>query len=202
MKRSLSSVVLCVFALLAVIVPSASRAATWEIDPVHSNVEFKVRHLMISNVKGKFEKLSGTVVSDDKDVGKSIVNVTIDASSIGTGNEKRDGHLKSPDFLDVVKYPTLNFKSRTVTPAGPGKLKMVGDLTIHGVTREATFDVEGPSAEVKDPLGNLKVGASATAKIDRKDFGLTWNAAMETGGLLVGNEVVISLDVQFVKKKE
>jgi polyisoprenoid-binding protein YceI len=202
MKRRLSSVVLGVFAFLAVIVPSASRAATWEIDPVHSNVEFKVRHLMISNVKGRFEKVSGTVVSDDKDVGKSSVDVTIDASSIGTGNEKRDAHLKSPDFLDVVKYPSLTFKSRTVTPAGPGKLKMVGDLTIHGVTREVTFDVEGPSAEVKDRMGNLKVGASATAKIDRKDFGLIWNAVVESGGLVVGDEVVISLDVQFVKKSK
>ncbi|MDD5761261.1 MAG: YceI family protein [bacterium] len=202
MKRRLSSVVLGIFAFLAVIVPSASRAATWEIDPVHSSVEFKVRHLMISNVKGKFEKFSGTVVSDDKDVGKSSVDVTIDASSIGTGNEKRDAHLKSPDFLDVVKYPTLIFKSKTVTPAGPGKLKMVGDLTIHGVTREVTFDVEGPSAEVKDRMGNVKVGASATAKIDRKDFGLIWNAVVESGGLVVGDEVVISIDVQFVKKSK
>lgn len=202
MNRFLSSVALGVFVFAAVVFPSASRAATWEIDPVHSNVEFKVRHLMISNVKGEFGKVSGTVVLDDRDVRKSRVEVTIDASSISTGDAKRDAHLKSPDFLDIAKYPTLTFKSKTVIPAGQGKLKLVGDLTIHGVTHEATLDVEGPSAEVKDPWGNLKVGTSATAKINRKDFGLTWNAAIESGGVVVGDEVAINLDIQFVKKNE
>lgn len=172
---------------------------TWNIDPVHSVAEFKVRHMMISNVKGQFTNLKGTVALNDADITKSQVEASIDATSINTREPQRDAHLKSPDFFDVEKFPTLSFKSTRISRAGDGELTVAGDLTIHGVTRNVVFNVEGPTAPTKDPWGNTRIGLSATTKINRKDFGLTWNAALETGGILVGDEVTITLDVQFVK---
>lgn len=172
---------------------------TWNLDPVHSVADFKVRHMMISNVKGQFTGISGVLHLDEADIANSYVEATLDAASIQTREPQRDAHLKSADFFDAEKFPTLSFKSTHVRRAGAGELSVEGDLTIHGVTKKATFDVEGPSSPAKDPWGNTRVGLFATTKINRKDFGLTWNAALETGGLLVGDEVTITLEIQFVK---
>jgi polyisoprenoid-binding protein YceI len=172
---------------------------TWNIDPVHSVAEFKVRHMMISNVKGNFTGVAGALFLDETDATNSRVEASIDAASITTGDTQRDAHLKNADFFDVENFPKLSFKSTRVVPAGDGELAVAGDLTIHGVTRNVEFRVEGPTAAAKDPWGNTRVGLSATTKINRKDFGLTWSATLETGGVLLGDEVTITLDVQFVK---
>ena len=173
--------------------------STWNIDPVHSVAEFKVKHMMISNVKGQFTGVSGSLKLDETELTNSVIEATIDAASVNTREEQRDAHLKSADFFDVEKFPTLAFKSSKVTRKGDGELAVEGELTIHGVSRKVTFDVEGPTTPGKDPWGNTRIGISATTKINRKDYGLTWNAALETGGILVGEEVTITLDVQFVK---
>ncbi|WP_415063354.1 YceI family protein [Bdellovibrio sp.] len=173
--------------------------STWQIDPAHSSANFSVKHMMIAKVHGGFEKVSGTLQYDPSDITKASIEASIDATSINTREAQRDGHLKSADFFDVEKYPTLNFKSKKVEKDGED-LKVTGDLTIHGVTKEVVLAVEGPTAEMKDPYGNIKIGISATTKIKRKDFGLTWNAALEAGGVLVGDDVAISLDIQFAKK--
>jgi len=183
-------------------VPALAGAATYDIDSAHSAATFTVRHLMVSNVRGEFGKTTGTVVYDEKDPTKSTVEATIDVSTINTRDPKRDGHLKSPDFFDAEKFPTITFKSTKVEKAGQGKLKVLGNLTIHGVTKPVTLDVEGPSGEVKDPWGNTKVGAAATTKINRTDFGLKWNAPVPTGGVVVGEEVTINLEVELLKKAE
>ena len=172
---------------------------TWNIDPVHSNAQFKVKHMMISNVKGEFSGIKGTLHFDADDVTRSNVDATIDASTISTRDPQRDAHLKSADFFDVEKFPTLSFKSTRVSKTGDGELEVAGGLSIHGVSRNVVFQVEGPTAPMKDPWGNTRVGLSATTRINRKDFGLTWNAALETGGILVGDEVTITLDIQFIK---
>jgi polyisoprenoid-binding protein YceI len=180
---------------------AAPQTATtaWNLDPVHSVAEFKVKHMMISNVKGQFSAVTGVLTLDEDDVGNSRVEASVDAASIGTRDAQRDAHLKSPDFFDVEKYPALSFKSTRVTPIVNGELAIEGDLTIHGVTRKIVFAVEGPSTPAKDPWGNTRIGLTAATRISRKDFGLTWNAGLETGGFLVGDEVAISLDLQFVK---
>jgi polyisoprenoid-binding protein YceI len=175
------------------------QTSTWNIDATHSAAEFKVKHMMISSVKGRFAGIKGSLELDEADVTNSRVEASLDAASISTNEPQRDAHLRSADFFDVEKFPTLSFQSTRVARGGEGELAVTGDLTIHGVTRSVVFAVEGPSSPVKDPYGNIRVGLAATAKINRKDFGLTWNAALETGGILVGEEVTISLDVQFVK---
>jgi polyisoprenoid-binding protein YceI len=172
---------------------------TWNLDPSHSVAEFKVKHMMISHVKGQFAKVSGTLSLDDADLTKSRVDAVIEASSIETRDAQRDAHLKSADFFDVETFPTLSFKSNRITVVRDGELAAEGDLTLHGVTRKVTFAVEGPTPAVKDPWGNTRVAISAATKINRKDFGLTWNAALETGGILVGDEITITLDVQFIQ---
>ncbi len=171
---------------------------TYEIDPTHSSVHFSVRHMMVSNVRGEFAKVTGTIRFDAENPAASTVEATIDASSINTRDPQRDGHLKSADFLDVEKFPTLTFRSKQVEPH-PGGGLVKGDLTIHGVTREITLDVEGPAPEVKDPWGKLRIGGSATTKLNRKDFGMTWSSALETGGVMVGDEVKITIDVEAVR---
>jgi polyisoprenoid-binding protein YceI len=173
--------------------------SNWNIDPVHSSAQFKVKHMMISNVKGEFTAVTGALTLNETDITKSRVEASIDATTINTREAQRDAHLKSADFLDVEKFPTLTFKSTRVTKTGDGELSVTGDLSIHGVTRIVVFEVEGVSAPTKDPWGNTRIGLSASTRISRKDFGLTWNAALETGGILVGEEVTITLDVQFVK---
>jgi polyisoprenoid-binding protein YceI len=172
---------------------------TWNIDPVHSVAEFKVKHMMISNVKGQFSKLTGALTLDESDLTNSHVEASVDAASIETRDPQRDAHLKSTDFFDVEKFPTLSFQSTSITLVRDGELAVEGKLTIHGVTRKVLFSVEGPTPPAKDPWGNTRVAVSATTKINRKDFGLTWNAALETGGILVGDEVTITLDVEFLK---
>jgi len=172
---------------------------TWNIDPVHTVVEFKVRHMMITNVKGHFTGVTGVLTLDEQDVTKSHVEASIDAASINTREPDRDTHLKSADFLDVEKFPKLTFASTRITRNGDEELKVEGDLTIHGVTRKVEFAVEGPTPPGKDPWGNTRIGWTATTKINRKDFGLTWNTTLETGGILVGDEVTITFDVQAVK---
>jgi polyisoprenoid-binding protein YceI len=188
-------------ALLLSAAPSIAFATDWQIDPAHTNVEFSVRHLMISNVRGDFNKVAGTVTSDGQNPEAVKIDAVIDAGSIDTRIEKRDQHLKSADFLNVEKFPTIEFKSKKVVANGAGKWKVTGDLTLHGVTKEVVLDVEGPTTEIKDPMGNTRAGASATTKISRKDFGLTWNKALETGGVMVGDEVEITIDVEAVQKK-
>jgi polyisoprenoid-binding protein YceI len=178
---------------------AVTTTTTWNIDPVHSVAEFKVKHMMISNVKGQFTRVKGVLVHDETAPTNSHIEASIDVASINTRDEQRDAHLKSPDFLDADKFPTLTFKSTRVTRVADGEVAVAGDLTIHGVTRNVVFNVEGPTAPGKDPWGNTRIGLSATTKISRKDFGLTWNATLETGGFLVGDEVTITLDVQFVK---
>jgi polyisoprenoid-binding protein YceI len=179
--------------------PEVTAATTWNIDPVHSHAEFKVRHMMISNVKGEFKGVTGTLNLNSADPTKSGVEVSIDAATINTGDAQRDAHLKSADFFDAERFPTLNFKSNRVAKNEDGALTVAGDLTIHGVTRKVVFQVEGPSEPMKDPWGNTRIGLSSTTRISRKDFGLTWNTALETGGFMVGDEVNITLDIQFIK---
>ena len=174
-----------------------SQTTNWNIDPAHSMAEFKVRHMMISNVKGHFSKVSGELSLDESNVANSSVQASIEAASILTRDDQRDTHLKSADFFHVEKYPIISFKSDKITQNG--ELSVEGDLTIRGVTRRVAFDIEGPTPPTKDPWGNTRIAVSGSTKINRKDFGLTWNAALETGGILVGDEVTINLDVEFVK---
>jgi polyisoprenoid-binding protein YceI len=196
MKRSIFLIVLTLFFTF----PALSHAATWQIDPDHSSFQFKVRHLTVSNVKGDFTKVKGAVTMDDKDISNLNVELTIDAASVNTGHAKRDEHLRASDFFDVAKYPTITFVSKKVIKDGPDRLKVTGDLTLHGVTREVTVNVEGPTQEVKDPGGNFRRGATGTARINRKDFGLTWNRALETGGVVIGEDVDIFVEIELIKK--
>ena len=184
----------------ALSLPAAAATSTWQIDPNHSAAQFAVRHLAISTVRGAFTKVSGTVQFDDKDIAKSSVDVTIEAASVDTRVADRDKDLRSERFFDVEKYPTLTFKSTKVEQTEPGKLKVTGDLTIHGVTKQVVLDVEGPTAPVKDPWGNQRAAANATTKINRQDFGVKWNAKMDNGGLVVGDDVAITIDVELVQK--
>ena len=184
---------------MATTTATPSSLTTWKLDPAHSAAEFKVKHMMISNVKGKLTGLSGVLNEDSANTANSSVEAAIDVSTLSTGDAQRDGHLKSGDFFDAEKYPTMTFKSTSVKKTGEDEYAVTGDLTMHGVTKPVTFAVEGPSAPGKDPWGNTRIGLSATTKINRKDFGLTWNSALETGGVLVGEDVHITLDVQFIK---
>ena len=178
------------------VVPAVS---IWNLDSIHSVAEFKVRHMMISNVKGQFTGVRGVLTLDEADVTKSVIDVTIDATTINTRDAQRDSHLKSAHFFDVTRFTTLTFRSARIERESAGEFAVTGDLTIHGVTRQAVFEVEGPTEAARDPWGNTRLGVSAVTKINRRDFGLTWNAALETGGILVGDEVTITLDIQFVK---
>jgi len=179
----------------------SEQPTTWNIDPAHADAEFKVKHMMIANVKGHFAKVAGVLNLDESNVANSSVEASIEAASIETRDAQRDAHLKSADFLDVEKYPLISFKSGRVNHVQNGEFSVEGDLTIHGVTRKVTVDIEGPTPPAKDPWGNTRIAVSGRTKINRKDFGLTWNAALETGGILVGDEVTINLDVEFVKAK-
>ena len=180
--------------------PAVAATSTWQIDPNHSAAQFAVRHLAISTVRGAFTKVNGTIQFDDKDISKSSVEVTIDADSVDTRVPNRDKDLRSDHFFDVQKYPTITFKSTKVEQVEPGKLKVTGDLTIHGVTKAVVLDVEGPTAAVKDPWGNQRAAANATTKINRQDYGVKWNATMDGGGVVVGDEVAITIDVEMVQK--
>lgn len=194
-----TSKVLALATMSLLAIPATAKAGTWDIDPAHSTIEFSVKHMMVSTVKGQFEKVKGTIELDDKDVTKSTVEVTIDLASINTHEPKRDGHLKSPDFFDVAKYPTATFKSTKVQKAGK-KLKVTGDLTLHGVTKPVVLDVEGPSSAAKTPFGTTVRGVHATGKIDRKDFEIGWNKVLDNGGVVVGNEVTLEFNAELTEK--
>ena len=185
---------------LLLVQPALAAPTTWTIDNDHTLAQFKVQHLVIANVRGNFSKIQGTVILDEADLTKSKVDVTIDARSIDTNVEKRDNHLKSEDFLFVDKYPTITFKSKSIKQGPDGRLNVLGDLTIRGVTREVELFVTGPTAAITDPWGNQRRGAQATTKINRKDFGLVWNKAMETGGLVVGDDVEITIETELIKQ--
>lgn len=172
---------------------------TYKIDPAHSSVQFVVRHMMITNVRGGFSSVNGTVEYDPANTADARVDATIDVATISTLDAQRDTHLKSPDFLDAAQFPTITFKSKKVVPSGDGEAKITGDLTIHGVTREVVLNVEGPTPEGKDPFGNTRVGASASTKIKRSEYGLTWNAALEAGGVLVGDDLKIELEISAIR---
>ena len=179
--------------VLAMAAAAAAQAGIWQIDPNHSAAQFSVRHLGVSTVRGAFMKVSGSATYDPADPGKNAVDVTIDASSVDTRVQMRDNDLRSPNFLDVQKYPTITFKSRQAKSAGAGKLQIVGDLTIHGVTKEVTLDVDGPSAPIKDPWGNQRIGASASTKINRKDFGVNGAPGV------VGDDISITIDTELIQ---
>lgn len=200
MRKSISRMLLTAGLAGALAMPSFAAAATWQIDPQHASAQFAVKHLMISTVRGEFHGVSGTVVWDDKDVTKSSVDVTIDTTTVDTREPKRNEHLKSDAFFDVAKYPKMTFKSKKVEQAGAGKLKITGDLTIRGVTKEVALDVDGPAATIKDPWGNTRSAVTATTKINRQDFGVKWNSPMEGGGVVVSDEVNITIDLEMVQQ--
>jgi polyisoprenoid-binding protein YceI len=191
---------LIIAVLLSAPVAALAQAPAWEADPAHTHIGFSVRHLMVSNVKGEFAKHKVRVVGDPTDAARAQIDVTIDAASINTGVPDRDKHLKSPDFFDVAKYPTIVFKSKKIAKAGKSGLKVTGDLTMHGVTRELVLEARDLAGPIKDPWGLIRLGLQASGTIDRRDYGLKWNKAVEAGGLVVGNEVRIALEVELVQK--
>jgi len=191
---------LFVVALGLLVTSAFAETSAWNIDTAHSAAQFTVRHMGISNVNGNFTKTSGTVQLDDADITKSSVDAVIDAASIDTRVPDRDTDLKSDHFLDVAKYPTLTFKSKKIVKNGD-KLTVIGDLTIHGVTKEVTLDSDGLTPTVTDPWGNSRRGLSATTKINRQDFGVKWQGTLAGGELVVADEVKISLDIEMTKKK-
>ena len=195
--------ILRLLAAAAVVAPALAlgQATPWNIDPAHTHASFTVRHLMISNVRGEFQKTSGTVKLDEKDVTRSSVEATIETGTIDTRVPDRDKHLRSSDFFDAEKFPTITFRSTKVEKAGEGRLKVAGDLTIKGVTKPVVLEVSGPTGEIKDPWGNTRRGISATGKINRRDFGLTWSKVVEAGPV-VGDEVKIEIEAELVKSAE
>ena len=200
MGQLLSRITLSATLAAALALPAAAATTTWQIDPAHTAASFAVKHLMISTVRGEFKGITGTVNWDDQDIAKSTVDVTIDAKTVDTSEPQRDSDLKSEKFFDVAKYPTITFKSKKVEQVSAGKLKVTGDLTIHGTTKEAVLDVEGPSVSVKDPWGNTRVAISATTKVNRQDYGVKWNANIDGGGVVVGDDVNITIDLEMTKK--
>ena len=199
-KTAFATVALSAVLASVLTFPAAAATTTWQIDPAHTAAGFAVKHLMISTVRGQFKGVTGTVVWDDQDVSKSTIEVTIDATTVDTSEPTRDKDLKSEKFFDVAKYPTITFKSKKIENVSAGKLKVTGDLTIHGVTKEVVLDVEGPSNTVKDPWGNTRVAASATTKVNRQDYGVKWNANIDGGGVVVGDDVNITIDLEMTKK--
>jgi polyisoprenoid-binding protein YceI len=188
-------------ALLLSFVPALASADNYQIDPAHTNATFAVKHMMVSTVRGEFTGITGKVVLDDRDLTKSTLEASIDATTVNTREPKRDAHLKSADFFDVEHHPTLTFKSTKISAAGKGHFKMTGELTIRGNTRPVTFDVTGFDELSKAPWGALVRGGVATATINRKDFGLNWNKPLEkAGGWLVGDDVTITLDVELIRQ--
>jgi len=185
-------------AAMALQTPAAT--TTWQIDPAHTAAQFAVKHMMISTVRGEFKNVTGTIVWDDQDVTKSKVNVTIDAKTVNTGEDKRDQDLKSDKFFDVANFPTMTFVSKKVEANGAGKLKVTGDLTIRGVTKEVVLNVEGPAAAIKDPWGNTRSAVSATTQVNRQDFGVKWNVNLDGGGVVVSDTVSITIDLEMIKQ--
>ena len=190
---------------LAIVCAAASvarAASNWEIDPAHTSAHFAVKHLMVSTVRGTMGAVTGTAVFDEADISKSSVQATIDVAGIDTREPKRDAHLKSPEFLDAGKFPTITFKSKTIESVAPDKFKMIGDLTIRGVTKEVALDVEGTPKPLNDPFGKVRIGGSARTRINRQDFGVNFSKMMDNGGLVVGNDVDVTIDIELVKKAQ
>jgi polyisoprenoid-binding protein YceI len=185
---------------VAFALPAPAATSAWNIDPNHSSAQFSVRHLAISTVRGAFSSVKGTISFDDEDVTKSSVDVTIDVNSVDTRQPDRDKDLKSDKFFDAANYPSITFKSTKVEHVSPGKLKVTGDLTIRGTTKSVVLDVDGPTAPVKDPWGNQRAAASATTKVNRQDYGVKWNAKLDNGGVVVGDDVNIIIDVEMVQQ--
>jgi polyisoprenoid-binding protein YceI len=189
---------LVVAALALAALPALAQTSTWKLDSSHAHASFTVRHLVITNVRGEFAKTEGTLTLDEGDVTRSKVEATIDVASLNTREQKRDDHLKSPDFFDVAKFPKMTFRSTKVEKAGDGRLKVTGDLTLKGVTKSVVLDVTGPTNEIKDPWGNARRGIEATTSINRQDFGVSWSKVIEAGPV-VGDQVKIEIDGEFIK---
>ena len=200
MNRYVSRIAILAGLVTALSLPAAAANSTWQIDPQHSSAQFAVRHLGLSTVRGAFSKLSGAVLLDGQDISKSSVEVTIDVNTVDTREPDRDKDLRSERFFDVAHFPTMTFKSKKVEQVVPGKLRVTGDLTIRGTTKEVVLDVDGPTAPIKDPWGNQRVAATATTKVNRQDFGVKWNAKLDNGGVVVADDVNITIDVEMVQK--
>jgi polyisoprenoid-binding protein YceI len=200
MRKELRKMTVLAAMALMFSLPSLAGTSTWKIDPQHSAAQFSVRHMAISTVRGAFSKVNGTIVIDDQDITKSTVDVAIDVSTVDTREAARDKDLRSDHFFDVEHFPTMTFKSKKVEQVSPGKLRVTGDLTIRGTTKEVVLDVEGPTAPVKDPWGNQRAAANATTKINRQDFGVKWNATLDNGGVVVGDDVNINIDAEMTKQ--
>lgn len=198
MKVSVSGMLVAAGLVGLLSLPACAGTTTWQIDPKHSSAQFAVTHLMISTVRGEFHQVNGTVVVDDSDLSKSSVNVTIDTSTVDTREPDRDKHLMSPDFFDVAKYPTMTFRSTKVESAGRGELKVTGDLTIRGVAKQVVLEVTTPKPAIKDPWGLQRTAVSGSTKVNRQDFGVAWNKTLDSGGVVVGDNVTITLDVEMV----
>ena len=180
--------------------PASAATTAWRIDPQHSSAQFAVRHLGLSTVRGAFSKLSGTMQLDDQDVTKSTIEVSIDVNTVDTREPDRDKELRSERFFDLARFPTMTFKSKKVEQVAPGKLRVTGDLTMHGTTKEVVLDVDGLTAPAKDPWGNQRIAACATTKINRQNYGVKWNAKLDNGGAVVGDDVNITIDVEMIQK--
>ncbi len=200
MRKQLKKMVALTGMALLFSLPNLAATSTWKIDPQHSAAQFSVRHMAISTVRGAFSKVTGTVVLDEQDVTKSTVDVSIDVSTVDTREPARDKDLRSDHFFDVEHFPTMTFRSKKVEQVAAGKLKVTGDLTMRGTTKEVVLDVEGPTAPVKDPWGNQRAAANATTRINRQDFGVKWNATLDSGGVVVGDDVNINIDAEMIKQ--
>ena len=200
MGQTISKFAGAIILTAAMALQATAATTTWQVDPAHTAAQFAVKHMMISTVRGEFKNVTGTVVWDDQDLTKSKVNVTIDTKTVNTGEEARDKDLKSDKFFDVTNFPTMTFVSKKVETNGTGKLKVTGDLTIHGVTKEVVLDVEGPTAPIKDPWGNTRSAVSATTHVNRQDFGVKWNANLDGGGVVVSDTVAITIDLEMTKQ--
>ena len=201
MRSSSRTLALTACAALLGAASALAQTQTWQIDPAHTRASFTVRHLGISNVRGDFNAVSGTAEYDGKDVTKAKINATIDVNSVTTRVQQRDNHLKTADFFDVAKYPKMTFVSTSITPAGAGRFKMTGNLTLHGVTKPVTFDLDAPSPVIKDPMsGDSRVGASATTTINRKDFGVPYDQKLPDGTPQVGDTIGVTIDIELLKK--
>jgi polyisoprenoid-binding protein YceI len=190
-----------VIAIVAVSFPQVAAASRWQIDPAHTSAQFAVRHLMISTVRGTFSKVTGAVNLDESDLAKSSVHASIDVASIDTREPKRDAHLKGPDFFDAAAYPAITFTSKNVAKLSETKFQITGDLTMRGVTKEVVLNVEGAPTPATDPMGNRRIGGVATTKLNRRDFGIQWNKIMDGGGVVIGDDVDVTIDVELVEVK-
>ena len=201
MSQSLAKLAVAATIAGTLAVPSPAATTTWQIDPAHTAAGFSVKHMMIATVRGQFKGVTGTVNWDDQDISNSIVDVTIDANTVDTGEPKRDADLKSANFFDAAQYPTITFKSTKIERISAAKMKVAGNLTIHGVTKAVVLDVEGPSGAIKDPYGKTRVALNATTTVNRMDYGVKWNAKMDGGGIVVGDDVNINIDLEMIKKE-